>query len=180
MSAPPATSRWAWASDSGCDAVSTSTARSTGLGAAALAVLVLLALFWLLRPAMPAAGPLDVAAAKAQGPCVAPPDEIRRSHPDLRRHQRDVTVREGVRGARASLAACVNCHATPVAGGATPVRSVLGGPQQFCQGCHTVAAVKLDCFECHATVPQGPGHGASGSVTAALSRRATIRSEGAP
>lgn len=165
--------------------MSTPTARSSaGWGAAALALLVSLALFWLLRPAVPAAPPLDLAAARAQGPCVAAPDEIRRSHPDLLRHQRDLTVRDGVRGARASLAACVNCHATPVAGGATPVRSVLGGPQPFCQGCHTVAAVKLDCFECHAAVPEGPGHRASGSaiapVTASLSRHAAMRSEVSP
>jgi hypothetical protein len=149
--------------------VSTPHARSfAGWGAAALAVLLVLALFWLLRPGVPAAVPLDLTAAKAQGSCVAAPDEIRRSHPDLLRHQRDLTVRGGVRGAQASLEACVNCHATPVAGAATPMRSVLGGSESFCQGCHTVAAVKLDCFQCHAAVPDGPGHGASGSVTAGL------------
>lgn len=140
---------------------------SAGWGAAALAVLLVLALFWLLRPAVPATAQLDLTAAKAQGPCVAAPDEIRRSHPDLLRHQRDLTVRGGVRGAQASLEACVNCHATPVAGAATPVRSVLGGSESFCQGCHTVAAVKLDCFQCHAAVPEGPGPHAGGAVTAA-------------
>lgn len=142
-----------------------------GWAVAAVAVFVLLALFWLLRPGMPGAVPLDLTAAKAQGPCVAAPDEIRRSHPDLLRHQRDLTVRDGVRGAQASLEACVNCHATPVAGAAAPVRSVLGGAQSFCQGCHTVAAVKLDCFQCHAAVPEGPGPHSGGAVTAAAAGR---------
>lgn len=147
---------------------------ATGWGVAAAALLLLMALFWGLRPAVPAAAPLDLTAAKTQGACVAPPDEIRRSHPDLLRHQRDLTVRSGLRGAKVSLEGCVNCHATPMTGGATPLRSVLGGPQQFCEGCHTVAAVKLDCFQCHASVPEGPGHPApsakKAAVTAALHR----------
>ena len=33
--------------------------------------------------------------------------------------------------------------------GAIPVNA----PGQFCESCHTYAAVKMDCFECHATVP---------------------------
>lgn len=163
--------------------MSTQNTRSPGgWGVAALALLVLAAMFWLLRPAVPAEAStvLDVSAARAQGACVAPPEEIRRSHPDLLRHQRDVTVRQGVRGGQGSLEACVSCHATPVAGAAGPVRSVTGGPQQFCQGCHIQAAVQLDCFQCHAAVPEGPGHRASGAVTAALARLVANRPEGAP
>jgi hypothetical protein len=25
---------------------------------------------------------------------------------------------------------------------------------QFCQGCHAYTAVKIDCFSCHASVPE--------------------------
>ena len=131
----------------------------------ALGLVALLA-WWMSGPA--GAGPVI---AKAGGTCVAPPDEIRRSHPDLLRHQRDLTVHEGVRGAKVSLEACVNCHATPVAGQAGGVRSMLGGPQQFCQGCHSFAAVKVDCFQCHASVPSGAGHPNTAPVTA---RRTTL------
>ena len=76
---------------------------------------------------------------------------MRRSHMDMLKHQRDKTVRDGVRGAKASLNACIDCHASSKNG------SVLGSKENFCQGCHSYAAVKLDCFECHQAKPQrGP------------------------
>ena len=79
--------------------------------------------------------------------CVEPPERMRLIHPDLLRHQRDRTVRDGERGAKASLNACVQCHAgkpgSPAAG------TVAGHPQAFCESCHAYAAVRLDCFECH-------------------------------
>jgi cytochrome c len=71
----------------------------------------------------------------------------------LLRHQRDRTVRDGVRGARVSLAACVECHAGKGAGVAAG--SVVGSPEAFCESCHRYAAVKLDCFECHRSRPEG-------------------------
>jgi hypothetical protein len=77
------------------------------------------------------------------GQCIAPAAEMRRNHMVMLRHQRDITVREGVRGAPASLKACVDCHASRENG------SVIGSDRNFCQGCHRFAAVKLDCFECH-------------------------------
>lgn len=82
-----------------------------------------------------------------QGQCIAPAAEMRRSHMDMLKHQRDKTVREGVRGAKVSLNACIDCHASSKNG------SVLGSGQSFCQGCHSYAAVKLDCFECHQAKP---------------------------
>ena len=79
------------------------------------------------------------------GKCVEDAATMRRSHMDFLRHQRDETVHRGIRGARHSLAGCVECHANAKDG------AVLGSPSHFCQGCHAYAAVKLDCFECHAS-----------------------------
>jgi hypothetical protein len=68
---------------------------------------------------------------------------MRRTHMDRLRHQRDKTMHQGERHAKASLNGCIECHASKSNG------SVLGGTENFCQGCHSYAAVKLDCFECH-------------------------------
>jgi hypothetical protein len=149
--------------------------RAQTLAVAAVLALAALAA-WALHGPTAAAGPVI---AKAQGRCVAPPDEMRRRHPEMLRHQRDRTVREGVRGAPVSLETCVNCHATAVPGsaaaGGEPLRSVLGGPDQFCQGCHSYAAVKPDCFECHSSRPAGAGHPAhpAAQVSAAAIARDT-------
>ena len=78
-----------------------------------------------------------------KGQCVAPPDEMRRNHMEMLKHQRDKTLRLGQRGAKVSLNGCIECHASKRNG------SVLGSDQNFCQSCHSYAAVKLDCFECH-------------------------------
>jgi hypothetical protein len=78
------------------------------------------------------------------GPCVEEPKLMRRAHPDFLKHDRDDTVRRGVRTIRHSFAACVDCHASKADG------RVLGSERHFCQGCHTYAAVKVDCFDCHA------------------------------
>jgi hypothetical protein len=84
----------------------------------------------------------------ASGTCVAPAAEMRRSHMAMLVHQRDRTVRDGVRGAKVSLAGCVDCHATAT-GAADGTRAVTGHPGAFCESCHRYAAVTLDCFECH-------------------------------
>jgi len=88
--------------------------------------------------------PLPAVAAAAPGKCVEETSFMRRNHMELIRHQRDLTVREGIRTTRHSLANCVDCHADPKTG------RVTGSKDAFCEGCHTYAAVKLDCFECHA------------------------------
>ena len=82
------------------------------------------------------------------GKCVAPVDEMRRNHMDMLKHQRDRTLRSGIRGEPASLNACIECHASKKTG------SVLGATESgkgsnFCESCHSYVAVKLDCFECH-------------------------------
>ncbi len=79
------------------------------------------------------------------GPCVEDPKLMRRSHMDFLKHGRDDTARRGVRGIRHSLAGCVDCHANAADG------RVLGSERHFCQGCHSYAAVKVDCFDCHAS-----------------------------
>ena len=79
--------------------------------------------------------------------CVAPVAEMRRNHMEMLFHQRDRTLRQGVREARASLKGCVECHAGRESG------SVLG-KDGFCSSCHSYAAVKIDCFECHTPLRQ--------------------------
>ncbi len=75
--------------------------------------------------------------------CVAPPEEMRRTHMDLLKHRRDRTVHQGVRGGDESLTRCIACHASKTDGAA------IGAPDAFCQSCHAYVGVKLDCFECH-------------------------------
>ncbi|WP_239988534.1 Hdr-like menaquinol oxidoreductase cytochrome c subunit [Paramagnetospirillum kuznetsovii] len=82
--------------------------------------------------------------------CIAANDVMRRDHPDMLKHQRDDTMRLGIRGGKASLKDCVACHSTAdTAGKPVPINA----EGQFCQSCHAYAAVKPDCFECHATTP---------------------------
>lgn len=88
-----------------------------------------------------------IEAAKAGSTCVAPPAEMRRTHMELLKHQRDDTVRGGIRGAKASLKECIACHASQKTG------SVAASGSNFCISCHQYAAVKIDCFECHSSKP---------------------------
>jgi hypothetical protein len=82
------------------------------------------------------------------GQCVSDPKDMRLHHMEYIRHQRDETMRLGIRGKRYSLSGCVDCHASKKTG------SVLGSSEAFCQGCHQYAAVKPDCFECHSSRPR--------------------------
>jgi hypothetical protein len=79
--------------------------------------------------------------------CVAPTGEMRRDHMKMLLHQRDRTMRQGLREPRFSLKNCVDCHASRETG------SVLG-KDGFCSSCHRYAAVSMDCFECHSPQPQ--------------------------
>ncbi|HKB54659.1 MAG TPA: hypothetical protein VKD22_11715 [Ramlibacter sp.] len=81
--------------------------------------------------------------------CVADPSFMRRNHMDLLKHQRVLTVHDGMRNGKFSLKACVSCHASRETG------SVAAGPNDFCVSCHSYAAVKIDCFECHSSRPGG-------------------------
>lgn len=105
---------------------------------------------WVLLAAM-ALGAAATAGALPQldrarsGPCVEDPKVMRKAHMEMLRHDRDATVRRGIRDRKESLAGCVDCHASRVDG------RVVGSDKHFCQGCHSYAAVRLDCFECHSS-----------------------------
>ena len=84
--------------------------------------------------------------------CVRPTDFMKRNHFEMIKHQRDLTVHQGVRETKDSLAQCVDCHARrDAAGKAVPVNA----QGQFCEGCHDYVAVNIDCFSCHTSVPGG-------------------------
>lgn len=80
--------------------------------------------------------------------CVQDTDYMRRNHMVLLKHQRNDTMRKGIRTTQFSLKNCIDCHAS------TKNNSVIGTNDNFCQGCHSYAAVKLDCFECHSSKPK--------------------------
>jgi hypothetical protein len=94
---------------------------------------------------------LQPAAAGTQ--CVEPTATMRRDHMKFLKHQRDDTVHGGVRGARHSLKGCVDCHASKT------TNSVVKGDTDFCVACHSYAAVKIDCFECHTGKPHAVAQG---------------------
>jgi hypothetical protein len=75
--------------------------------------------------------------------CVAPIPYIRRYHPDLLKHHRDVVVHEGIRTKTYNLTNCIECHANPKTG------SVASSKDDFCVSCHDYAGIKLDCWGCH-------------------------------
>jgi hypothetical protein len=81
------------------------------------------------------------------GQCVADAAYMRRHHMEVLTHQRDETVHKGLRGGKASLQGCIACHASARTG------SVARAPTDFCVACHAYAAVKIDCFDCHASAP---------------------------
>lgn len=116
--------------------------------AGAGALLALLLIVVMAIPAM--AGDVGPVIPKASGQCVEEPKAMRTHHFEFLKHQRDETLRAGVRGAKHSLKDCVACHATTGKDGkAVPVNA----EGQFCASCHSYAAVAIDCFQCHATVP---------------------------
>lgn len=114
-----------------------------------LRLLVGIVLVAALMPVLAADGPVIPKAAKGDA-CVADTEFMRRNHMELILHQRDETVIEGIRGKPFSLVDCVNCHASSDESG-NAVR--IDSEGQFCESCHTYAAVRIDCFSCHAAVP---------------------------
>ncbi len=82
--------------------------------------------------------------------CVKPTAEMRVNHMEYILHHRDKTVHEGVRTTQFSFKKCINCHAVKDdAGKAVTIKD----ERHFCNSCHTYTAVKIDCFECHASTP---------------------------
>jgi hypothetical protein len=92
--------------------------------------------------------PQPVVESARGGECVADTAFMRRNHMTLLKHQRDDTLRGGIRTGQYSLKTCIDCHASKT------TNSVAASDTNFCQSCHTYAAVKLDCFECHTNKPQ--------------------------
>jgi len=80
--------------------------------------------------------------------CVEDEDFMKRNHMKLLMHQRDETMHKGIRTTKYSLQNCIDCHAS------SKNNSVLGSNDNFCQGCHSYVAVKIDCFECHSSKPK--------------------------
>ncbi len=91
----------------------------------------------------------DIAKGKG-GQCVLDTDFMRANHMNILLHQRDQTMRDGIRTKKFSLKECVACHAVPGDDG-QPVS--YEDPKNFCRVCHDYTAVRIDCFECHASKP---------------------------
>ncbi len=93
----------------------------------------------------------DISKAVKGEACIAPTDFMRRNHMELLKHDRDQTVHLGNRTIKASIKECVACHAV---NGADNKPVTVEDPKHFCRSCHDYVAVKVDCFECHASRPE--------------------------
>jgi hypothetical protein len=98
-------------------------------------------------PAAPSRVPKPLVESARGDKCVEDTQFMRKNHMKLLTHQRDRTVHQGVRTAQHSLKGCIECHASRKTG------SVAASNENFCQACHSYAAVQIDCFECHASKP---------------------------
>jgi len=97
--------------------------------------------------------------------CVEPTQEMRVNHMEYILHQRDETVHEGIRTKQHSFKNCINCHVVKDdAGKAVTIKD----ERHFCNSCHTYAAVKIDCFECHASTPTAKSGGNPHAVAKSL------------
>ncbi len=89
---------------------------------------------------------------RTKGDCVLPGDQMRREHMNILMHRRDDTMFKGIRGGKASLSACLTCHMVKDEKTGKPV--TVASPKHFCRVCHDFAAVKVDCWSCHKSVPE--------------------------
>lgn len=88
--------------------------------------------------------------------CVETVENMRREHMMMIKHQRDDTMHRGIRTTKYSLVGCINCHVVADEQGNYPSAK---SDQHFCTNCHAYAAVQIDCFQCHASKPEGAaGH----------------------
>ncbi len=85
------------------------------------------------------------------GECIRPTKEMRKNHMDMILHKRDETMYKGIRTKDASLKQCISCHAIKGDEG-TFIKAT--DPKHFCRGCHDQVAVRIDCFDCHASRPE--------------------------
>jgi hypothetical protein len=118
--------------------------------------LVAIGLVWLLAGQTAGADDLKrylVAGSRAAGltACVEPTERMRRYHMDYIQHQRTATVHEGIRTSKYELVGCVGCH---ISYDSAHIPKPINQSDQFCGACHAYAGVKLNCFDCHAAVPE--------------------------
>lgn len=85
--------------------------------------------------------------------CVEPTADMRKNHMNYILHQRDATMHEGIRTRQHSLNECINCHVSDA-----PDAPRVSSEKHFCNSCHSYAAVKIDCFQCHADRPVKTSH----------------------
>ena len=109
---------------------------------------------------LPEIPPAKARVSETQG-CVEPTDVMRHNHMKFLLRHRDATLREGIRTKKYSLMECINCH---VPDPDSPEAVHYGNPKHFCSSCHTYAAVRIDCFECHRDTPL-PASRQAGSTT---------------
>jgi len=82
--------------------------------------------------------------------CVEDTQFMRESHMELLLHQRDDTLRRGIRTKKHSLKECIACHVVNDSNN-QPISAA--NPKHFCRQCHDYTSVNIDCFDCHASKP---------------------------
>ena len=92
---------------------------------------------------------LKVAKTKSEK-CVDDTAFMRTNHMEKILHQRDDTLRKGVRGEAYSLKECISCHVPENANFHYGDEDKNGNEKHFCSSCHSYTAVTIDCFQCHA------------------------------
>ncbi len=105
-------------------------------------------------PALAGAPKPDIPEAIKGEQCVEDTGFMRRNHMELLEHQRDDTVRRGIRSKKHSLKNCFTCHVVRGDGGKAVTAS---DPRHFCRECHDYAAVNVDCWQCHVSTPEPRG-----------------------
>jgi len=91
---------------------------------------------------------------KAKGEkCVKPTDVMRKRHFEFILPHGDEAEQRGIGTERYSLTECIECHATRDESGTYLPIDAKG---QFCESCHSYAAVSMDCFQCHASTIVAP------------------------
>ena len=82
--------------------------------------------------------------------CVGDPQDMRVNHMKYLNHHRDDVLSRGIRTKQHNISECIECH-VPAREESQPTRS---DEEHFCMSCHAFTGVKVDCFSCHASVPE--------------------------
>ncbi len=84
------------------------------------------------------------------GQCDLDPKIMRKTHMNLLDHKRDQTMHDGIRTKKFSLKNCIACHAVK---DESNKFVTIKDERHFCRSCHDYVAVRMDCFDCHASRP---------------------------